>query len=110
MPSYGYVFTWKSAAPDFGACHALDVGFIFGNLNEEFHGCSEEAQVLAKNMQEAWIAFAKTDDPSCSGLGTWLRYGTERNMMILGPDSRVETAPYEGERAAWDGIPNSVLG
>lgn len=110
MPGYGYVFTWKSAAPDFGACHALDVGFIFGNLNEEFHGCSEEAHVLAKNMQDAWIAFAKTDDPSCPGLGTWSRYGTERKMMILGPDSRVETAPYEGERAAWDGIPNNVLG
>jgi len=109
-PSYGYVFTWKSAAPDFGACHALDVGFIFGNLNEEFHGCGEEAQLLAKNMQDAWIAFAKTDDPGCAGLGTWPRYGTDRNMMVLGPDSHVETAPYEGERVAWDGIPNSVLG
>ncbi|MBN2075057.1 MAG: carboxylesterase/lipase family protein [Dehalococcoidales bacterium] len=110
MPSYGYVFTWKSAAPDFGACHALDVGFIFGNLNEEFHGCGEEAQELANNMQDAWIAFAKTDDPSCPGLGTWPRYGTDRKMMILGPESHVQTAPYDGERAAWEGIPNSVLG
>ena len=109
-PSYGYVFTWKSAAPDFGACHALDVGFIFGNLNEEFHGCGEKAQELARNMQDAWIAFAKTDDPSCTRLGAWPRYGTERNMMILGLESHVETAPYDGERAAWDGIPNNVLG
>jgi para-nitrobenzyl esterase len=109
-PSYGYVFTWKSAAPGFGACHALDVGFVFGNLIEELHGCSLEAQKLAENIQDAWIAFAKTGDPSCPGLGAWPRYGKDRKMMLLGKDSHVETAPYEAERAAWDGIPNSILG
>jgi len=109
-PSYGYVFTWKSAAPGFGACHALDVGFIFGNLNEEFHGYSPESLALAENMQDAWIAFARTGDPSCPGLGTWPRYGKDRKMMVLGANSYVETAPYEAERAAWDGIPNNILG
>ncbi len=109
-PSFGYVFNWKSAAPGFGACHALDVGFIFGNLNEEFHGCTPEAWRLAGHMQDAWIAFAKTGDPSCPSLGKWPRYGKERNMMVFSGKSRVETAPYELERAAWDGIPNEVLG
>jgi len=108
--SYGYVFNWKSAAPGFGACHALDVGFIFGNLIEEFHGCSPEAQRLAENMQDAWIAFARIGDPSCPGLGTWPRYGSDRKMMVLGADSRAKTAPYDAERAAWDGIPNNILG
>ncbi len=109
-PSYGYVFTWKSAAPGFGACHALDVGFVFGNLNEEFHGCGPGAQKLAENMQDAWLAFAKTGDPSSPGLGKWPRYGKDRKMMVLGADSHVEAAPYEEERAAWDGIPNNILG
>jgi para-nitrobenzyl esterase len=109
-PSYGYVFTWKSAAPGFGACHALDVGFVFGNLTEEFHGCGTGAQKLAADMQEAWTAFARTGDPSCPGLGAWPRYGKDRKMMVLGAESHVETAPYEAERAAWDGIPNGVLG
>jgi para-nitrobenzyl esterase len=109
-PSYGYVFTWRSAAPGFGACHALDVGFIFGNLLEEFHGCGPEAQKLAENMQDAWIAFSKTGDPSCPGLGTWPRYGKDRKMMVLGEESHVETAPYDAERAAWDRVPNNILG
>ena len=108
--SYGYVFTWKSATPDFGACHALDVGFVFGNLSEEFHGCGPGAERLSANMQDAWIAFAKTGDPSCPGLGTWPRYGKDRKMIVLGADSHVEIAPYETERAAWDGIPNNRLG
>ena len=109
-PSFGYVFNWKSAAPGFGACHALDVGFIFGNLNEAFHGCTPEAWELAGHMQDAWTAFARTGDPSCPGLGTWPNYGRERNMMVLSEKPHVEAAPYESERAAWDGIPNVALG
>jgi para-nitrobenzyl esterase len=109
-PAYGYVFTWKSTAPGFGACHALDVGFVFGNLVEEFQGCGADAQKLALEMQDAWIAFAKTGDPSCPGLGKWPRYGKDRKMMVLGARSHIETAPYDAERAAWDGIPNSNLG
>ncbi|UCC17659.1 MAG: carboxylesterase/lipase family protein, partial [Dehalococcoidales bacterium] len=90
-PTFGYVFNCKSAASGFGACHALDVGFIFGNLNDEFHGSSPDAWKLAGTMQDAWIAFAKTGDPSCPGLGNWPRYGRERMMMVLGSDSHVET-------------------
>jgi para-nitrobenzyl esterase len=109
-PAYGYVFTWKSAAPGFGACHALDVGFVFGNLNEEFHGCGPGAQALAGQMQDAWIAFARKGDPSCDSLGAWPAYGDRRAMMVLGERSFVAYAPYEAERAAWDGIPNGALG
>jgi para-nitrobenzyl esterase len=109
-PSYGYVFNWKSAAPGFGACHALDVGFIFGNLTPEFHGTGPTAQSLAEGMQDAWITFAETGNPSCPGIGAWPRYGKDRKMMVLGEHSHVETAPYEGERAAWDGMPNKLLG
>jgi para-nitrobenzyl esterase len=108
-PAYGYVFTWKSAAPHFGACHGLDVGFIFDHLTEEFEGGGPGAHKLAATMQDAWIAFAKSGDPSVPGLD-WPRYGTERKMMVLNENSRVETAPYEAERAAWDGIENRWLG
>src|SRR3972149_1681387 len=109
-PSYGYVFTWKSAAPGFGACHALDVGFVFGNLTAEFQGCGPGAEKLAANMQDAWIAFAKTGNPSCPGLGAWPEYAQSRQMMVLGENCHIEAAPYEEERKAWDGMPNSSLG
>lgn len=109
QPAYGYVFTWKSAVPGLGACHALDVGFVFGNLTEEFEGCGPEAQRVAGNMQDAWIAFAKTGDPSTQAL-PWPRYGKDRVMMVLGENPHAEPAPYEAERVAWDGIPNTMLG
>jgi para-nitrobenzyl esterase len=107
--AYGYVFTRKSAAPDYGACHGLDVGYVFGNLTEEFEGRGAGAEKLSATMQDAWIAFARTADPSTSTL-RWPRYGKDRTMMVLDENSHSATAPYEAERAAWDGIENKWLG
>ena len=108
--AYNYLFTWQSAIPVLGACHGLDLGFVFGVLLKEFHGSGPSAQNLAKNMQDAWLAFAHTGDPSCKGLGEWPLYGNRRMTMMLGEASHVEEAPYEAERRAWDGIPNESLG
>jgi hypothetical protein len=66
--------------------------------------------LLAVNMQDAWIAFARTGDPSCEGLGDWPPYSDKRRTMILEENCHVEDAPYEDERRAWEPIPNMFLG
>lgn len=108
-PSYSYVFTWKCMLPGLGACHALDVGFVFGATSKEFQGEGPAVQRLAGQMQDAWIAFARTGDPGTPVLA-WPPYGRERKTMVFGEHSRVESAPYEDERAAWDGVGNAGLG
>ncbi len=110
MPAYTYLFTWKSPAPALGACHFLDVGFVFGNLGAGFNGTGPAADRLASNIQDAWLAFAHTGNPSCESLGNWPLYGNRRETMILGEECHVEEAPYEDERRAWDPIPNMFLG
>ena len=109
LPAYHYLFTWESAMPGMGASHGLDVGFVFGNMSAEFHGTGPDADRLAGIIQDAWIAFARTGDPSGSEAGKWPAYGSGRNTMILGRECRVEAAPYEQERRAWDNIPNMYL-
>jgi para-nitrobenzyl esterase len=101
---YNYLFTWKSPAMGgvLGACHALEIGFIFGNYNDMFCGSGPEADNLAKCMQDAWLAFARTGDPSCESIGKWPVYGSKRLTMILDEKCHVEAAPYEEERQAWD--------
>ena len=108
VPSYSYVFDWKCAVANLGACHALDVGFVFGSTYKEFHGEGTAVERLAAQMQDAWIAFAKKGDPSSPSLA-WPAYGPQRRTMILGENSHVEDAPYEAERAAWEGL-ESYLG
>jgi para-nitrobenzyl esterase len=103
---YSYLFTWKSPVMGgvLGACHGLEVGFVFGNNNDMFCGSGPEADKLVEQIQDAWLAFARTGNPSCKSLGDWPVYGKERMTMMLGKDSHVEAAPYEDERSAWDTV------
>ncbi len=104
MPVYSYLFTWRSPALGgaLGACHALDLGFVFGTHDAVFCGRGAEADKLSRNIQDGWIAFARTGDPSCEGLGEWPRYGEGRSTMMLGKECSVQEAPYDDERRAWE--------
>ncbi len=109
-PAYSYLFDYVGTAVDLGSCHSLDVGFVFGSTNREFHGTGPAVDRLTLQMQEAWTAFARTGRPTCSSLGDWPEYNPQRRTMILGQYSRVAEAPYETERRAWDKIENKWLG
>ncbi len=110
QPVYNYLFTLKSPIPGLGACHALDIGFVFGNLSPSFNGSGPIVKKLAMQMQDAWTAFARSGDPSCDSLGKWPDYGSSRRTMLLGEECKVEDAPYEEERQSWDMIPNKYMG
>lgn len=101
---YNYLFTWRSPAlgGELGACHVLEIGFVFGTYNNNFFGSGPEADVLARNMQEAWISFARTGNPSNDKGGVWPPYGDRRKTMIFGRECFVTEAPYDEERQAWD--------
>jgi para-nitrobenzyl esterase len=88
-----------------GACHALNIGFVFGTYTDAFCGAGPDTDRLSMGMQDAWAAFAHTGDPSCKTIGKWPPYGKHRMTMILGKDCHVEEAPYDDERSAWEGIP-----
>ncbi len=104
QPAYNYLFTWKSPVMGgvLGACHALEIGFVFGNYNDTFCGSGPDADTLSRNIQDAWIAFARTGNPSCESIGKWKPYGDNRTTMILDKVCRLENAPYEEERSIWD--------
>ncbi len=110
--TYNYLFTWESPALGgvLGACHGLDIGFVFGTCDPSFHGSGPEVERLSINMQDAWIAFARTGNPSCESTGQWLPYGDNRLTMILGKDCHLEEAPYDEERYAWGSIPDVFTG
>ncbi len=115
--TYAYLFTWPSPMLGgmLGACHALEVGFAFGTHTSEgmaeFCGTGPAADALSTNMMDAWLAFARTGDPSTSGVGKWPAHTTrDRTTMLLGEKCAVANAPYDAERRAWDGAADSVVG
>ena len=106
-----YQFDWESPARrgELGACHGLEVPFVWGtvgkNGNPRFTGVGAEAEQLSGHMMDAWIAFARTGDPSHPGVGEWPAYSTDnRHTMIFGRRCGVQRAPFEQERAAWDAV------
>jgi para-nitrobenzyl esterase len=110
-PVYGYEFTWPSPARQgaLGACHAIELAFVFGTLEAPgmaaFSGSGGEAERLSERMIDAWSAFARTGDPSCAAIPAWPRHDpATRPTQILDRDPRVELAPRNRTLAAWDGL------
>jgi para-nitrobenzyl esterase len=105
-PVYSYIFTWNS--PVMGgalkACHALEIGFVFGKYDPMFCGTGPEADKLSECMQDAWVTFAKTGDPSGKCAGEWPQYGNKRITMVFGKYTHAEAAPFEAERVVWEKI------
>jgi para-nitrobenzyl esterase len=103
-PVYNYLFTWRSPAGNgqYGACHGLEIGFIFGTYSADFGGTGPRAARLSGEMQDAWISFARNGDPACESLGDWPQYDERRTTMLLGSDSHLEVDPYGEERQAWE--------
>lgn len=115
---YGYRFDWPSPFQGgaLGSCHALELGFTFGTMCLEgaagFFGTGKEAKALSHAMMDAWIAFARTGDPSTHTAGAWPPYdGGKRATMIFGDGAPyMEDAPNEARRKAWEAIPASHIG
>jgi len=112
QPTYMYLFNWVSPLMNgiLGSCHALDLGFVFGTLDDNFTGSGEEAQALSRKIQGAWLSFARHGDTSCQSIGKWERYDGRRETMVLGKQCRLVEAPYDEERRAWEPFADSVFG
>jgi para-nitrobenzyl esterase len=114
---YQYLFTQPAAlfGGMLGACHAVELGFVFGTHQtpgvSDFTGKGAAIDALAEQTMDAWIAFARSGDPSTPSLGHWPAYtAADRATMLLGEKSGLARAPYEAERAAWAHVPARVLG
>ncbi len=104
-PTWTYWMTWPTPALGglFGACHGLDLPFVFHNLDQPgvavFTGDGPERQGLADDMHGAWLRFARTGDPG------WAPYTpASRSTMVFDAPSAVVDDPDADTRLAWEGI------
>ena len=115
--TFAYLFTWESPflGGILGSSHGLEIPFVFGTVENEvigrFSGSGLRALELSEAMQQAWLAFARTGDPSCDALGEWPAYDLlRRPTMVLGPGRGVEDDPRGPERLAWDEAGIEIVG
>jgi para-nitrobenzyl esterase len=102
--AFVYEFGWRSPRFDgrLGACHALDIGFVFDMLDAEGGGPlqgDDPPQPLADAMHRAWVGFVTDGDPG------WAPYDSGRRpTMVFGDSVGVVDDPRGAQRARWDGV------
>ncbi|MEU0942979.1 carboxylesterase family protein [Streptomyces canus] len=103
--SYVYEFAWPSHLPKLGACHALELGFVFdtGNTPESAKLAGEGAPTeLAYAMHGAWVRFAVDGDPG------WQPWDATHPVQIFGKgDPYLMSGPRDQDFAVWTADPTT---
>ena len=112
-----YRFDYESPALEgrLGACHSLDIPFIWGTTGVEkmvpFCGKGPAVESLSERMMATYLAFARNGDPANATLPEWPRYDAERRATLrLGPEAEVEDAPQDEERRFWSALRSERAG
>jgi para-nitrobenzyl esterase len=102
--SYVYEFGWRSDLFEgqLGACHALELGFVFDTIDAPGVGALYEhgaPRALATSMHSSWADFARTGNPG------WDPYEPDtRRTRNFDVTTTICDDPRATRRTAWDGV------
>lgn len=106
-----YRFDWESPVLNgaLASTHALEIPFVWNTLNksntDKLTGDSPNRQIVADQMHDAWIAFARYGDPNTKGLPNWPPYNLkERSTLIFDEKSKLVEKPNEDVIRKWEKI------
>lgn len=95
---YMYYWEYPSAINRYGACHAVELSYIFNNLENTIFTGDNPNRELAVKAQEAWVNFAKTGNPSIDGM-EWPKYDSKtRATMSIDKEWSVVNDPLKSQR------------
>lgn len=104
-PVWMYRFDWPSPIMNglLGACHGLEIPFVWNNLDKPGLGAmvgdGPGLQNLADTLHRAWIAFARNGTPD------WPAYTDDQHTtMIFNEVSQLQNDPDGDERKIWAGL------
>jgi para-nitrobenzyl esterase len=109
-PVYMYQFAYEGSQTAgnppvaIKAGHSMEIPFAFAHPRP--NRASEIPTVertLAKQISQAWIAFARTGNPNNTNLPKWLTYSAkQRATMVFDATSKVVNDPHPEERKLWE--------
>ena len=86
--AFAYRFDWSVPGNRFGACHCIELPFVFGTFPAwpgagMLHGGDAgEMQALSASLRAAWTSFARDGVPAITAL-RWPDYEPERRMTMV---------------------------
>lgn len=94
-----YMYYWNKSLTDsiYGACHGSEVSYVL-NTGRQIKGGDQHNPVLAAEVQQMWVNFATTGNPS-TPVHYWPAYDqTRRATMMLGDSIRLVNDPLSEQR------------
>lgn len=94
-----YMYLWNKPLSDsiYGACHGTEVSYVL-NTGRQIKSGDNHNPVLASEVQQMWVNFASTGNPSTPD-HYWPAYEpTQRATMLLGDSIRLENDPMSEQR------------
>ena len=93
------MYLWNKALKDpvYGACHGAEVSYVL-NTGRQIKNGDVHNPALAADVQQMWVNFASTGNPSMSN-HYWPAYETtQRATMLLGDSIKLENDPASLQR------------
>ncbi len=94
-----YMYYWNKSLSDsiYGACHGSEVSYVL-NTGRQIKGGDQHNPVLAAEVQQMWVNFATTGNPSTPA-HYWPAYDqTRRATMMLGDSIGLVNDPLSEQR------------
>jgi para-nitrobenzyl esterase len=108
-PAYAYQLNWATPKDGgkFGAPHASDIQLVFDNIDKPgATAIGPQAQPMADQMSETFIAFARTGNPNNQQIPRWEPYTlSRRRTMVFNVPSHLEDDPRGAERRLFAKVP-----
>jgi len=109
-PAFLYQVRWRTPVEGGRRLspHCIEIPFAMQNHWQlpEMVGTGPELQPLADKVSGAWVAFAKTGNPSHAGIPKWPAYNaSDRPTMHMNNEWRVVNDPDRDERLALTPLP-----
>ena len=101
-PVYGYLFRRTPPGGDYRAFHAVDLWYLFGNMDKCWRPFGDDDRALSARMIDYVSAFARTGDPNAAGLPQWLPISpAHRDFLCFDVDTEGSLSPAQCRKLVW---------
>lgn len=92
-----------------GACHGIDLPMVFGHtgtgVGKALTGGGKTVSKLGRQVQGAWIAFARSGNPSTDSVGVWKPWCQQHHSaMHFRDQAKTGKDPARLTRQLWEGV------
>lgn len=94
-----YVYHWTYPGEDetIGACHAIELSYVFNNLQETIYTGNHVSEELAETVQDMWVNFARCGNPSTEDI-SWEAYNSDTKITMVLDEEVQAVSDYKSEQ------------